>query len=28
VASHYEDRQVPGHYVERKVWVEAHYRPY
>jgi hypothetical protein len=26
VAGHYEERQTPGYYVERRVWVEGHYR--
>jgi hypothetical protein len=26
VAGHYEERQTPGHYVERRVWVEGYYR--
>jgi hypothetical protein len=26
VAGHYEERQSPGGYVERRVWVEGHYR--
>jgi hypothetical protein len=26
VAGHYEDRQTPGYYVERRVWVEGRYR--
>ncbi len=27
-AGHYESRQTPGHYAERRVWVEGYYRPY
>ena len=26
VRGHYEVRQLPGHYVERRVWVEGYYR--
>jgi hypothetical protein len=26
VAGHYEERQAPGYYVERRVWVEEHHR--
>jgi hypothetical protein len=26
VVGHYEERQTPGYYVERRVWVEEHYR--
>jgi hypothetical protein len=26
VRGHYEVRQIPGHYVERRVWVEGYYR--
>ena len=28
VAAHYENRQSPGYYQERRVWVEGYYRPY
>ncbi len=28
VSGHYEDRQAPGYYQERRVWVEGYYRPY
>jgi hypothetical protein len=26
VEGHYEDHQTPGHYVEKRVWVEGYYR--
>jgi hypothetical protein len=26
VAGHYEERQTPGRYVDRRVWVEGYYR--
>ena len=26
VAGHYEDRQAPGYYMEKRVWVEGYYR--
>jgi hypothetical protein len=26
VAGHYEEHQTPGHYVEKRVWVERYYR--
>jgi len=26
IAGHYEERQTPGRYVERRVWVEGYYR--
>ncbi len=28
VAGHYESRETPGYYQERRVWVEGYYRPY
>ena len=28
VLGHYENREVPGYYQERRVWVEGYYRPY
>jgi hypothetical protein len=28
VPGHYENRQVPGYYQARRVWVEGYYRPY
>jgi hypothetical protein len=26
VVGHYENRQTPGYYVDRRVWVEGYYR--
>jgi hypothetical protein len=28
VAGHYENRQTPGYYAERRVWIEGYYRSY
>jgi hypothetical protein len=26
VEGHYEERQAPGYYAERRVWIEGYYR--
>jgi hypothetical protein len=26
VEGHYEERQTPGYYAERRVWIEGYYR--